>query len=340
MNKTINESGKRFQNIFETYTCFPKRDYLIDLFNVISGSGFKNWWNNLFVKSVDSISSLRVYPIQKEYFIGYERNELDTITMLKGTFNVNHIPINPDYTVMHIGHHFFDYAQSFMDLAPHTSVQLYLPYIDFIDLPIDELIGNDLDIYYSVDLATGIVTAYIQVTTRTTSYLMATKSSKLGIDIAWGATNVGEIVKNTLSTIISTAISVIAISATPIKNATAGVVKSVAKGATLAKGVLSIANSQQVQFQRGGASGASNGTVAPSHPYLIIKHDSLADIGDEREYEKKYGKPLYQTRTLSTVRGYTIIDEIHLDLTSEDFNYITEDEVSEIETLLRNGVHF
>ena len=307
---------------------------LQELFSAISGDTFANLFKNIFTKSRDAINSLRAYPIKHSKLVELEglSTEQSTLEMMNTSFNIHNYQFSVTSYRHTVGFYRFPSAESFIDLAPHTKISLYLPYLDFVDLPVNEVVGNAIYVYYVIDYSSGMATAYIQ--SQTNGHVIAIKSGKIGIDIPWGATNNVENVRNIINTALSTGIQVATLGLTSGASEIAKVGKSVAMGSTLAKGSLSIANSLQQQITRGGNSGGASILCSPSAPYLIIRKPKLVSV-DEDDYAHTYGKPLYESRTLEDMRGFTVVDEIHL----TGLPNALDEEVNEIENLLKSGVH-
>ena len=323
-------------NIFYALKDFQE---LGKFYKVISGDGFINLVKNLFTKSADAVSSLRAYPVKKNK-LGFGTT-LNTRTFMVGdTWDFQSYDFEATTNAILIGQYSFSNPSSFIDLAPYTSVQLYLPYMDFIDLPVNEILGKYLYVYYGFDLSSGTATAYI--TTQTTGsgiddrHVIAIKTGKIAVDVAWGKDNSIENTKNIINTAFSTAISITALAVTGGASGASEIAKTTAKigiGTALSKGA-SVMNSLQIQYTRGGTSGSFGSMYAPTSPYLIIRKPKLVPI-NEGLYAHTYGLPLYESRWLYQLTGFTIVDQIHL----EGFNTALDEEVNEIERLLKTGVH-
>lgn len=54
-------------------------------------------------------------------------------------------------------------AGSFLDYAPYTSIQLFLPFIGTVDLDTDEVMGKTLHVVYRFDIVSGACTAVVEV---------------------------------------------------------------------------------------------------------------------------------------------------------------------------------
>lgn len=293
-----------------------KKGSLTPLYNALSGKGFANFFKNWFNSPMDALTSLRVYPINfdsiskgGQYLFMYIGNE---------QYNVPYFKLDKLENKL-IGE--FEYQpEYFTDLEPYASVQCYIPYMNFIDLPISEIANKLLVVRYAIDFTTGFATVNFEVNSGSHRYLIASKSSQIGIDIPYGKTNVSEIIKNAISTVASDTIGLIASGGASVGSA--------------GKDAVSLVNQSVVKYQRGGNISTMISTIMPLRPYIIITKPKLVPV-DETVYAHTYGKPLYETRVLSTMRGFTIVDDIHL----ENFPTATSGELDEIERLLKSGVH-
>lgn len=325
------------KNAMDNYYALYSYNELKNFFNVISGKGFTNWFANLFNKASDSIGSLRLYPI-KSSALGFLNEHSPSTTIGGQSWEIDTYNISSETKMHTIGHYEFPKPESFIDLEPYTQVQLFIPFMEFIELPMNELAGNTLEVQYYVDLPTGTATAYIYIIRKDGAYtyrtMIAMKSGKIGVDIAWGKDNSVENSRNVINTALSTAVSLATMYATKGASTVAQATVTARAGAELSKGLLSVANSLQTRFERGGTTGSFISLASPTATYLIIKKPKLVPV-DEDDYAHTYGKPLYESRVLAQVSGYTVIDEIHLTGLPDAL----DDEVNEIERLLKEGVH-
>lgn len=323
-------------NAFSTYVLLKDKSAMTELFKVISGKGFFEWLSNLFNRASDSIGSIRIYPMIRSKLRDFNTSLTFSVLKMGGKdWMVKHHTHNVQNYRYEVGKKVFAEANSFIQFEPYTQISLHLPFLDFIDLPVNELRGKTMYVYYTFDYASGTATAFIEVQSNTDRYILATKTGKVGVDVAWGKDNSVENSRNIINTAISTAISLATIYATKGTSAVAQGVAGARAGAEVGKSLLSIANSTQTRFERGGTVG-SYGSIAFDNfkPYLIIKRPKLVPV-DETEYARIYGKPLYESRVLAQVSGFTIVDDIHL----ENLGEATEPEMREIEMLLKQGVH-
>lgn len=316
--------------VFQKFSVIESSE-LKQLYKMITGGDFIQWFANLFSEPKSAISSLRGYPIKPE-ILSYNDSYQKSIHIAGADRTLKNKPcLNMVYNREIVNYDIPD-ATSFIDYEPYTQMQLYLPFMDFIDLPVNEVRGKKLRVLYAIDLSTGNCTATIEVNNN----VIAIKNAKIGVDIAWGSNNNMENTRNIINTALSTAISLTTIGLAPANPTTfAGdTIKGIAIGSSASKGALSVMNSFTTKFERGGSAGCISSMLLPNKPYLIIKKPKLVPV-DETDYAHTYGKPLYESRVLAQVSGYTVIDEIHLTGLPDAL----DDEVNEIERLLKEGVH-
>lgn len=218
---------------------------------------------------------------------------------------------------------------NFLDYEPFTKIEMYVPYFGFVSLPTNEVIGQEIYVYLAVDFDTGIGTVYIEVEGR----VIMTISQKLGIDIPIGASNLNEIVKDNLANALRVVAGVVTLAVGGAVGKTSGALL-VAKGVSMAvtSGIDSVMNST-IRYSRGTPTGGTDTLASPTSIYLIITRPNALEIDDY--YAHINGLPLGEIKVLSTLRGFTVIEDIHLD----GFDTALDDEINEIDTLLKAGVY-
>lgn len=214
---------------------------------------------------------------------------------------------------------------NFLDYAPFTKVEMYLPYIGFVNLDTNEVMGKTLSIQYAVDYMTGMGTAFVTAD----GVMIYTGEGKVGVDVTLGGRNAAEIAKNNLMTGINTAGG---IASTAAAIGTGGVAAGAMVGMkTLASTTASVIQGNQGHVTKGSIGSSANGFYAPQNAYLIITRPTPAEPA---AYASQYGRPSGKTEQLQALTGYTVVDSVHV----EGITNGTQDEVTEIERLLKSGV--
>lgn len=236
--------------------------------------------------------------------------------------------------------HIDEYWGSFMDYAPYTKMELYLPFCGTIQIDPDEVMNSDLSIVYHIDLVTGSCIAFVKIVRGNLNSVLHQMNGNLSYNIPITGDNFGKL----MSTLVSIATSGIATSSMNQAN------KSIASGhasvtnkqvvnanaVASAKSIATVANSvgevmtSKPTVTRSGDLSANNGILGILKPYLIITRPKQSV---PTSYPEHYGHLSNITETLSNLSGYTIIESIHLDGVSA-----TQEEKDELEGLLYSGV--
>lgn len=231
------------------------------------------------------------------------------------------------------GYHIERKFNSFLDYAPYTRLKLYLPYIDTIELNVSEVMDKYLWVTYAIDILTGGLTAFIEVTDSSTYQdpkLVIQASSVIGIDIPLGQTNAREVqLKNILNGIqLAGSLASIGIGAVSGNELATGI----GVIGTLKSASVGTIEANQQHISKGKASGDFTSFYAPQDVILIRQTLKTRPI----DYASVKGRPCGKYIQLSTLegKGYTKVQAIHL----ENFNSATSSELSEIEDYLKSGV--
>lgn len=203
---------------------------------------------------------------------------------------------------------------SYLDYSPHTEMQLYLPYIGFVDISPDDCMGGTVSVKYMVDIIGGTCVAQVKCNDHVLYEYAAACSCQVPV------------------------------SAGQYQNIVLGAVRS---GIGLVSGILGAAggglfsglseaadaamSTTKPKIQRSGGFGGSSGLMGHQTPYIIYTVPRLIVPGRQNNF---IGYPSYITRTLGDLTGFTQIDSIHLSGIPA-----SQSEQAEIEQLLQEGVY-
>lgn len=306
-------------------------DNLMYLKNLLCTKSWLEDFQLLFNNPSDCINSIKWYPfpISKFARVGRYNNpiilgkEYQLDVMAKYIETINKSARLCELTINR-------YYNNFMDYEPYTKVELYVPYFGIIPLPTNEVMGQTLYLDIAVDFDTGIGTLYITCEGK----VIMTNSTKLGIDIPIGASNYNQVVKDNMANMIKTIAGIGAMAVGGALGKTSGALLT-AKGLSMAvsSGVDIMTNS--IRYTRGSLTGGTDMLASPTSVYAIITRPNAVPI-DDYEYRHLKGKPLGEIRVLSLMEGFTQVDQIHL----VNMPNALDEEMKEIESLLRQGVEF
>lgn len=299
---------------------------ILSLYDFLNSATFIDNIKLLFATPSEYVSSLKAYPFDVRNFFtqvnavedvrigGIGNSGIDGWALANDRANVlvNQFTINGRYN-------------NFLDYAPYTTLQLYLPYYGMVTLPTNDVMNRIVKVYYSLDFYTGTLTIFITATREDSEVLILSVESKIGIDIPIGTSNFNEISKNILMTGVGIAGGVIGIA-----SGNAPVVASTSLLA-LNSGV-NMVNSLQQHISLGTIGDGRNALASFQKVTLIKKYPIIVDDENYKEFK---GKPLGVKKQLNELLGYTQCEEVHfVPFTTTP----TSAEIDEIESLLRSGV--
>lgn len=228
---------------------------------------------------------------------------------------------------------------AYLDYAPYTKVELFLPFIGMVSLATDDVMGKTISIRYNIDLLTGACTAFVYDGLR----VLYTFPGNCATAIPFSGNSYTEMIKSLIS--IGTTAAVAGWSAglaASGESISAGSVNKFANAATsdglkesVKGGINDLTGSQSLlkpTIQRTGSMGSSVGLLGVRTPYLIITRENLCLPTHQNQF---IGYPSYTEVLLGSLEGFTIIDSVHLEGLA-----CTEEEIAEIEYLLSKGVIF
>lgn len=197
---------------------------------------------------------------------------------------------------------------NFLDYAPYTNVIIYLPYVGFKELDTNLVMNKTLSISYTVDVITGGCLCQIQ----SDGVRLYEFNGNLGIDIPITASNRAQVEAGYISSGI-------------------GIASSAASG-NIVGAVTSLINSAEAQYHYASTSSPNPMCVAGTNRtcYVIIDRPTYQTL---KSFNHTRGKKCYLTKTINTLKGYTICDE-HVDLSGIR---ATESEKEELIRLLSSG---
>lgn len=197
---------------------------------------------------------------------------------------------------------------NFLDYAPYTNVIIYLPYVGFKELDTNLVMSKTLSISYTVDIITGGCLCQI----KSNNVKLYEFNGNIGIDIPITASNRAQVEAGYISSGI-------------------GIASSVASG-NIVGAVTSLINSAESQYHYASTSSPNPMCVASTNRtcYVILDRPTYQNL---KSFNHTRGKKCYLTKTINTLKGYTICDE-HIDLSGIR---ATESEKEELIRILSSG---
>lgn len=235
------------------------------------------------------------------------------------------------------------YWGSAFDFEPFTKIQIWLPYIGYRDLPVDEIMDHTIHVMYRCDCLTGDCVAFVSTgvvgqTGPQIPRVIAQFYGNCGVRVPFGSVSFDSAIAASINLMVGVAGlaepgSMNVTEDAKGKQVIEEVSHSVQLGdfSRLTGPTMNVVSAMKPNVQKGGAAGASTGYMSIQKPYLIrrIPRQNLPD-----GYKDFHGYPANIRSTLGELGGgYAEVDDIQL-------NNIPafEDERKEIIAWLKGGV--
>lgn len=230
---------------------------------------------------------------------------------------------------------------NFLDFAPYTKLEIFLPYIGYETLDTDLVMDKTINVKYAVDLYSGKCTAFITTTDGTDTCLIMTREGQIGMPIQIAGGSGAELSRNMLRTGLSAtagaaslATGAIAAGASDSGGKTPSVVQTIGGSVGYLAGTSSAAiGAGQYPIHKGGSTVALNSFYAPQKCFIIRTTPKAAE---PLTYAHNVGYPSGKTATLGDLTGYTVVDSVHVE--GAGFASATAEERNEVERFLKMGV--
>lgn len=207
-----------------------------------------------------------------------------------------------------------EYWGGYLDYSPYTKCEIYLPYVGVHEISVDDIMNKSVHIVYHVDILSGACNAYVKCGDSVLYTFIGQCSSSIPIS--------GNDWTNTINGVLSIAGNIGSLVASGGASAPTEL-PSMAQNAV---------NALKPNVEKSGAMSGTGGMLGIQKPYIILTRPNQALPENQNKYT---GYPSFITMNLGECSGYTEIETIRLENMT-----CTDDELTEIETLLKQGVVF
>lgn len=293
-------------------------------FNPITPFDATSQLNQLFIGLP---SSKVLYNDGKFYYTYDAPSGVSYVPVRRTQYGVSPYLVIADFT--------FTIDNSWRYREPYSYYEIYIAFVGWVIIDIQSIANKRCLIYYSIDYQTGNATAYLY--NYTDKKIIYTTTCQLGTKIDIISSNALEISRERqsvqLNTLIGLLASTVSIGTGVITENPVAVVGGVlSAGKTLANA----ANSERMLFEKGQVTyGTNEGGLHSNLVTMFRRTYNKAISFTESNYAKLQGYPANYYSSLSGLSGYTEIGDINFNPS----NYaISQDEITEIVGLLKNGV--
>ena len=226
-----------------------------------------------------------------------------------------------DYTIN--GRYGSATSPHFLDKNPYTIIELYIPFCGIVTLP-DKCMYNTI----SVDLLSDLFSGGCIAVVKCNGAIVAEKSGIIGFDIPLSSLNTAELSHALLNNVLKS----VDIGANTIISGATGNVDGILSGAMSGvNNMLSMYHTANLNYTTiVGNSGSKSEYALPPQCYVKIS-TKMAKYPDN--YTHTIGKPCYKTKKLSDCNGYTVCNNVDINVSA------TDTEKRMIKQLLETGVY-
>lgn len=295
----------------------PTQEQLNSLASFLWSTDFVDLIKKVLQSPMDAMISLALFPIRPKtdgthiINLGYVPSGVSALRVSDQfqTFQTSGLVIPHKYN-------------SYLDYSPYTTAEIYLPFIGFQRLNINDVMGKTVSVVYNIDMLSGICTALVKVDDTT----MYSYSGNMAMFLPLSAGNWAR-----MMTPIFGAVGGVASMGAGIAGVMSGS-SLLGSTATAVSGAKSLGNLEGNAVSRSGEISGNAGILGDYQPFIVVTRP----INDRPStYNSNIGQTYNKSVQLGTLSGFTIVDEAHVEGMSA-----TETEKNEIERLLKEGVIF
>lgn len=220
---------------------------------------------------------------------------------------------------------------NYLDFAPYTSVEIYLPYYGSITLNTNECMGKQISIYYVIDYNEGTATSYILC--NDTGEILDTRTFNIAIDVPLSQSNMAEIKRSDF--MAGVGIGQQFVGKTNIGRGKKKITNNV--GSAIINGLIDVTEQLTSDIPRLSKGNVASSTAAFYGPQNVRITITRPDPVISENYNQIHGRPVEVEDNLNSyiVDGeYLLCGNVHL----ENMPTATLNELDEIEQLLKAGV--
>lgn len=216
---------------------------------------------------------------------------------------------------------------SVLDYSPYQKATLFLPFVGFRNINVDQIAGGTIAIKYNVDVLTGAAVCFVRITDghNSNNSVLYNFDCNIGVQVPVSSDKYDAMISGILSVgsrIASASIGAGAIGGSIAKAAGAGAVSSIPSAMETISASHGIDASGQLS--------STAGVLGEFTPYLVLEQVNQSLPAGYNSHE---GYPSNITSQLGSLTGYTEVEKIHLNIPEA-----SSIELTEIEQLLTHGV--
>lgn len=222
---------------------------------------------------------------------------------------------------------------SYLDFEPYTKISLFLPYCGTHSLNMDDIAGKTIGIVYHIDILTGSCIAFVKCG----ESVLYEFNGACGSNIPVNSLNFASTIENAIriavnigTTVATAGASAPAQTATEVARQKAmNTARNISLAGSTAEGALSL----KPNVSRSGALGGGVGILGHQIPYFIITRPRLCKPANQDFFQ---GYPSFIQTTIGDLIGKGFTSFTNVIIAGQ---YLTDEEETELESILESGVY-
>lgn len=288
------------------------------------GKNSADWFNDirgLYNNLSEAVLGVKYFPCSSSWLYDIDTGQPPTITIgrYSTTFQATQISSNTKLTK--IGTYpFFEKYKNFLDYTA-TRIELFLPYLGWVELPTQKVMGTKIAVYFGVDMAS----TQAMYVVKSNGMIVFQSTFNFGIDIPITLSSSVEQVKSAISTGVSLATSALSTAMVSTVNPVAG-------------GMMAISAAQNAipqgydSLHMVGNATANSGQLGGKRCAVCVTRSIPKQPG---LYGSRVGFRYNKRIQLNQLSGFTVIENPRITFTSGN---PTKAEIDEIYNLMKSGI--
>lgn len=287
------------------------------------GKNVTDWFNDiqgLYNNLSEAVLGVKYFPCTSTWLYDVDTGQPPTITIgrYSTTFQATQIKSNSKLTK--IGSYgIYERYKNFLDYTA-TRIEVFLPYMGWVELPTQKVMGTKIIVYFGCDMATTQGMYVI----KSDGMIVFQSTFNFGINIPITLSSSVEEVKSAVNTGVSLASSALSV-------AMASTVSPVAGGMLAVSSAQNLIPQGYDSLHMIGNATANSGQLGGKRCAICITRSIPKQPG---LYGSRIGFCYNKKKQLAQLSGFTVIENPRIDSTG----YATEKEIEEIYALMRKGI--
>lgn len=287
------------------------------------GKNVTDWFKDiqgLYNNLSEAVLGVKYFPCSSSWIYEIYTGRLPFITIGRYTCNFQATQIKSNAKLTKIGSYsIYERYKNFLDYTA-TRIELFLPYMGWIELPTQKVMGTKIVVYFGCDMATCQGMYVI----KSEGMIVFQSTFNFGITIPITLSSSVEEVKSAVNTGVSLASSALSVA-------------MVSKVSPVAGGMLAVSSAQNLipqgydSLHMIGNATANSGQLGGKRCAICITRSIPKQPG---LYGSRIGFCYNKKKQLAQLSGFTVIENPRIDSTG----YATEKEIDELYTLMRKGI--